>query len=41
MVKREEEGSEGPEEMVGLTWDELARLGAQRMLAIFAQPPYV
>jgi hypothetical protein len=32
MVKREEEGSEGPEEMVGLTLDELARLGAPRLL---------
>lgn len=32
MVKIEEEGSEGPEEMVGLTLDELARLGAQRLL---------
>jgi putative transposase len=32
MVKIEEEGSAGPEEMVGLTWDALARLGAQRML---------
>jgi putative transposase len=32
MVKIEEEGSEGQEEMVGLTLDELARLGAQRML---------
>ena len=32
MVKREEEGSEGQEEIVGLTLDELARLGAQRML---------
>jgi hypothetical protein len=32
MVKREEEGSEGQEEIVGLTLDALARLGAQRML---------
>jgi putative transposase len=32
MVKIEEEGSEGQEEIVGLTLDELARLGAQRML---------
>lgn len=32
MVKIEEEGSKGQEEMVGLTLDELARLGAQRML---------
>jgi putative transposase len=32
MVKREAEGSEGQEEMVGLTVDELARLGALRML---------
>lgn len=32
MVKIEEEGSEGQEELVGLTLDELARLGAQRML---------
>lgn len=32
MVKIEEEGSAGPEEMVGLTWDALARLGAQRLL---------
>ena len=32
MVKIKEEGSEGQEEMVGLTLDELARLGAQRML---------
>ena len=32
MVKIEEEGSEGQEEMGGLTLDELARLGAQRRL---------
>jgi putative transposase len=32
MVKIEEEGSAGQEEIVGLTLDELARLGAQRML---------
>jgi putative transposase len=32
MVKREEEGSEGQEEIAGLTLDELARLGAPRML---------
>lgn len=32
MVKIEEEGSEGQAEIVGLTLDELARLGAQRML---------
>lgn len=32
MVKIEEAGSEGQEEIVGLTLDELARLGAQRML---------
>jgi hypothetical protein len=32
MVKREAEGSAGPEAMVGLTWDELARLGAPRLL---------
>jgi putative transposase len=32
MMKIEEEGSEGQEEIVGLTLDELARLGAQRML---------
>ncbi len=32
MVKIEEEGSEGQEKIVGLTLDELARLGAQRML---------
>ena len=32
MVKIEEAGSEGQEERMGLTWDELARLGAQRML---------
>ena len=32
MVKIEEEGSEGQEEIVGVTLDELARLGAQRML---------
>ncbi len=32
MVKMEEEGSEGQEEIVGLTLDELARLGAHRML---------
>ena len=32
MGKRKEEGSEGQEEIVALTWDELARLGAQRML---------
>jgi putative transposase len=32
MVKIEEEGSEGQEEIAGLTLDELARLGAQRML---------
>jgi putative transposase len=34
MVKIEEEGSEGQEEIVGLTLDELARLGAQRMLKV-------
>lgn len=32
MVKIEEEGRKGQEESVGLTLDELARLGAQRML---------
>jgi putative transposase len=32
LVKREAEGSAGPEAMVGLTWDELARLGAPRLL---------
>jgi len=32
MMKIEEESSEGQEEIVGLTLDELARLGAQRML---------
>ena len=32
MVRIEEEGSEGEEGMVGLTLDELARAGAQRML---------
>jgi putative transposase len=32
MVKREAEGRAGPEAMVGLTWDELARLGAPRLL---------
>ena len=32
MVRREEDGSEGQEEIVGLTWDELARVGAQRLL---------
>jgi transposase-like protein len=32
MVKREEEGLEGQEERVGLTLDELARLGAPRLL---------
>jgi transposase-like protein len=31
-MKIEEESSEGEEEIVGLTWDELACLGAQRML---------
>ena len=31
-MKREAEGSAGPEAMVGLTWDELARLGAPRLL---------
>jgi hypothetical protein len=32
MVRIEEDGSEGQEEIVGLTLDELARVGAQRML---------
>jgi transposase-like protein len=32
MVKSAEEGSDGPEESVGLTVDELARLGAPRLL---------
>ncbi len=32
MVRIEEDGSEGQEEIVGLTLDELARIGAQRML---------
>ena len=32
MVRIEEDGSEGQEEIVGLTWDELARVGAQRLL---------
>ena len=32
MVKREDEGGAGQEEIVGLTLDELARLGAPRML---------
>jgi transposase-like protein len=32
MVKIAEEGSEGQEEMVGLTLEELARLGAHRLL---------
>ena len=32
MVRREEDGSEGQEEIVGLTLDELARVGAQRLL---------
>jgi transposase-like protein len=33
MLRIEEEGSEGKEELVGMTLDELARAGAQRMLA--------
>jgi len=32
MVRIEEEGNEGKEELVGMTLDELARAGAQRML---------
>ena len=32
MVKLEAEGSAGQEEMVGLRWEALARLGAPRML---------
>jgi transposase-like protein len=34
MLRIDEEGSEGKEELVGMTLDELARAGAQRMLGI-------